>query len=412
MAQSFERRDPDRAAAGRWRALAFLAVALVLAMSTWFSASAVIPQLRGQWDLSNSAAAWLTIAVQLGFVCGALVSSILNLSDIVPPRHVILGGSLGAALANGLLHFASGAAIGIPLRFATGFFLAGVYPPAFKLMSTWFQKGRGTALGILAGAIAVGSAMPHLANGFGGLDWRIVIYATSVLTISGGLISEFAVRDGPFPFPRATFDPRQAGRVFADRGVRLASLGYLGHMWELYAMWAWFLVFFSDELVDRGFQAGSAAAYATFAVIAVGGLGCWLGGILGDRWGRTRTTALMMAVSATCCVLIGLSFGAPAWMVLLIGLIWGFAVIADSAQFSTMVTELSDQSYVGTALTLQLAVGFALTVATIWLIPLLEDVFSWRWAFAFLAPGPVLGVVAMLRLKSLPEASRIAGGRG
>ena len=404
--------DPSEQAAGRWRALLLLAVTLVLSMTTWFSASAVVPQLRAEWDLSDGAAAWLTIAVQLGFVCGALVSSILNLSDVVSPRRAILGGSIGAAGVNGLLLVAGGAAAGVPLRFATGFFLAGVYPPALKLMATWFRKGRGIALGILVGALTVGSAMPHLVNGLGGLDWRVVIYATSTLTLSGGLIAGFAVGEGPFPFPRATFDPGQAGRVFANRGVRLASLGYFGHMWELYAMWAWFLVFFSDELASRGAPAGSAAAYATFAVIGVGGLGCWVGGILGDRWGRTGTTALMMAVSGTCCVLVGLLFGAPAWLVLLVGLVWGFAVVADSAQFSTMVTELADQAYVGTALTLQLALGFTLTIATIWLIPVLEDAFGWWWAFAFLAPGPALGVVAMLRLRSLPEAARIAGGRG
>jgi len=381
-------------------------------MSTWFSASAVIPQLRVQWDLSDSAAAWLTIAVQLGFVCGALASSLLNLSDVVSPRHVILGGAIGAATANGLLVIAGGATAGIPLRFATGFFLAGVYPPAFKLIATWFQKGRGMALGILAGALVVGNAMPHLVNGLGGLDWRMVIYVSSVLTLAGGLVAEFAVKEGPYPFPRASFDPRQAGRVFANRGVRLASFGYFGHMWELFAMYAWFLVFFSDELTTRGVPVGSAAAYATFAVIAIGGLGSWAGGILGDRWGRTRTTALMMVVSGSCAVFIGLLFGAPAWLVLLVSLVSGFAIVADSAQFSTMVTELSDQAYVGTALTLQLAGGFALTIATIWLIPFLENVFGWRWAFAFLALGPALGVVAMLRLKSLPEAARIAGGRG
>ena len=397
---------------GRWRALTLLAITLVLSMSTWFSASAVVPQLRGEWSLSDSATAWLTIAVQLGFVCGALVSSLLNLSDIVSPKHVILGGSLGAATVNGLLEVAGGGAVGIPLRFATGFFLAGVYPPAFKLMSTWFRKGRGTALGILGGGIIVGNAMPHLVNGFGGLDWRVVIYATSALTLAGGLIVEFTVKEGPFPFPRATFDPRQAGRIFANRGVRLASFGYFGHMWELFAMYAWFLVFFSDELAARGATVGSAAAYATFAVIAVGGLGCWVGGILGDRWGRTRTTAAMMAVSGSCAVLVGLLFGSPAWLVLLVSLVWGFAIVADSPQFSTMVTELADQAYVGTALTLQLAGGFALTVATIWLLPFFEDAFGWRWAFAFLALGPALGVLAMLRLKSLPEATRIAGGIG
>ena len=319
---------------------------------------------------------------------------------------------MGAALANVSLEIAGGAAAGVPLRFATGFFLAGVYPPAFKLISTWFREGRGTALGILAGAITVGNAVPHLVNGLGGADWHVVIYATSVLTLGGGLIAEFAVREGPFPFPRATFNPRQAGHVFANRGVRLASFGYFGHMWELFAMYAWFVVFFSEELVGGEASTSSTAAYATFAVIAVGGLGCWVGGVLGDRWGRTKTTALMMGVLGTCCVLVGLLLGSPVWLVLVVSLVWGFAVIADSAQFSTIVTELADQAYVGTALTLQLAVGFAITVPTIWLIPIVEEAFGWRWAFAFLAPGPAFGLLAMVWLRFLPEARRIAGGRG
>lgn len=397
---------------GNFRALSLLALTLVLSMTTWFSASSVIPQLRGEWNLTDGAAAWLTIAVQIGFVAGALFSSLFNVSDIVSPRHVILGGAVGAAAANGLLGVADGPGLGIPLRFATGFFLAGVYPPALKLMSTWFRKGRGNALGILVGALVVGNAMPHLVNGLGGLDWGVVIYTTSVLTLAGGLIAEFAVKEGPFPFPRASFDPRYAGHVFANRGVRLASFGYFGHMWELFAMYAWFLVFFSDALRARGAPVGSAAAYATFAVIATGGVGSWIAGLLGDRWGRTRTAALMLALSATCAVAIGLLFESPTWLVLAVGLVWGFAAVADSAQYSTMVTELADQAYVGTALTLQLAVGFTLTVATIWLIPLLEDFFGWRWAFAFLAPGPLLGMLAMLHLKSSPEAARIAGGLG
>ncbi len=397
---------------GRWSALALLAVTLVLSMTTWFSASAVTPQLREEWDLSSTAAAWLTIAVQLGFVGGALVSSFLNLADVVSPKHVILGGTIGATTANGLLELAGGGDIGMALRFATGFFLAGVYPPALKLMATWFQRDRGLALGILVGAIVLGQAMPHLINGLGGLDWRVVIYTTSALTLAGGLITEFAVREGPHPFPTATFDPTQVWRVFANRGVRLASYGYFGHMWELFAMYAWFLLFFSEALAARGATVGSAAAYATFAVIAVGALGCWVGGIMGDRWGRTRTTALMMAVSGSCCVAIGLLFASATWLLLIVGLVWGFTVVADSAQFSAMVTELADQSYVGTALTLQLAVGFVLTAATIWLIPLIADAFGWRWVFAFLAPGPALGVLAMLRLKSLPESAHLAGGVG
>jgi MFS family permease len=397
---------------GRWRALLLLTVTLVLMMSTWFSASAVIPQLREVWELSPSAAAWLTIAVSLGFVGGAILSSLFNIADLIAPRHVILGGAIGAAVANVLLNVAGGASIAIPLRFATGFFLAAVYPPAFKLMSTWFQKGRGLALGILAGAIVVGNGVPHLINALGGLDWQVVVYATSALTLAGGLITGIAIRQGPYPFPSATFDPRQIVRAFANRGVRLAAIGYMGHMWDLFAMAAWFSVFFADMLENQGATVGSTAAYATFAMFASGGLGCWVGGILAERWSRTKTTTLMMAISASCAVLIGLLFDAPSWLVLVVGLLWGFTVVADSAQFSTMVTELADQAYVGTALTLQQAAGFTITVTTIWLIPLLEISFGWQWAFAFLAPGPIVGILAMLRLRSLPEASRIAGGKG
>lgn len=396
----------------RWRALAILSVTLVLSMSTWFSASAVLPQLRAAWDLSPTAAAWLTIAVQIGFVCGALSSSLLNLADLFSPRHVILGGAVGAAVANALLLTANGPALSIVLRFATGFFLAGVYPPAFKLMSTWYRQGRGMALGVLAGALVTGNGIPHLVNGLGGLDVQTVIYATSALTVAGGLLTEFALQEGPFPFPRATFKPKQAVQVFANRGVRLASLGYVGHMWELFAMYAWFSVFFADALAARGVAAGPAAAYATFSVFVAGGLGCWVGGILADRWGRTKTTMLMMITSGACALLVGFLFGSSPWLLLLLGLVWGFTIVADSAQFSTMVTELADQAYVGTALTLQLAAGFTITVVTIWLIPLMQDTFGWTWAFALLAPGPALGVLVMLRLKSLPEAGRIAGGLG
>jgi MFS family permease len=379
------------------RALTRLAIALTLSMSTWFSASAVIPQLRGEWDLSRGTAAWLTIAVQLGFVAGALLTSVGNLADVLPPHVVILIGSVGAAAANLLLVVSDGPESAIPLRFATGFFLAGVYPPAFKLMATWFRRGRAFALGTLVAAITVGSALPHLVNGIGGLDWQLVIVATSLLTLVGGFIAWRLVPEGPYPFPRAVFDPRQAGQVFRNRGVRLASLGYFGHMWELFAMWAWFLLFFRD---GHG-AGGTEAAYATFAVIGIGAIGCIVGGLLAERIGRAEAAAAAMLVSGTCAIVIGLVVDASTWLLLAFGLVWGFSVIADSALFSTLVTEYADQAYVGTALALQLAIGFALTAATIWLIPILEDDFGWKWAFAFLAPGPLLGVLAMLRLSSL-----------
>jgi MFS family permease len=378
------------------RALALLAAALVLCMTTWFSASAVLPQLRDEWHLSSTGRAWLTIAVQLGFVAGALLSSVLNLSDVVDPRWVIAGGAFGAAVANALLLTADGPGSALPLRAATGFFLAGVYAPALKLMATWFVRGRGVALGTLVGALTLGSATPHLVNGLGGLDWHVVIVVTSLLTLAGGVLVLVWVEHGPYPFPRAPFDPHQVRRVFANRGVRLASLGYFGHMWELYACWTWFLVFAAERL----FASGTAAAFATFAVIGAGAIGCWAGGVLGDRWGRPETTAAAMVASGACAFAIGTVANVSTALALAVALVWGFTVVADSAQFSTLVTEQADQSYVGTALTLQLALGFTLTVATIWLVPVWERAVGWTWAFAFLAPGPALGVAAMLRLRA------------
>lgn len=399
--------DPN----GRFLPLGLLTLALVLGISTWFSATAVIPQLAEAWDLSATAQAWLTISVVLGFVIGALVSSVLNVADRVRPQVVMLVGAWGASLANFGLIMVDDALSGILLRLLTGFFLAGVYPPSFKLISTWFRRGRGMALGLLAAGIILGNALPHLANALGGVDWRNVIYATSIMSAVGGAVA-YLVKDGPFPFPVSAFDPRQVGLVFSNRGVRLASIGYFGHMWELFAMAAWFLVFFRDHLAAVAQEPLPMAAFVTFAAIAMGSVGSWLGGIVADRWGRTKFTISMLAISGACSITIGLFFDGVTWPIVVIGLIWGLTVVADSAQFSAMVTETGDQSYVGTALTMQMAIGFTISAATIWLVPLFEQIVTWRWAFSILAIGPIVGIAAMIRLRGLPEARRIAGGLG
>ena len=385
-----------------------MAVALILGMSTWFSATAVVPQLRELWDLSSGEAAALTIAVQLGFVAGALVSAAGTVADVFSSRWVIVAGAVGASLANAGLAATDDPSVAITLRFVTGFFLAGVYPPALKLIATWFQVRRGRALGILVGALTIGSALPHLVNAAGGLDWRVVVFATSLLTMVGAVVVGTFVREGPYPFPRATFNPTHITRVFQQREVRLASLGYFGHMWELYAMWAWFLVFFTDALGREGSAGSSKAAVATFAVIGIGAFGCWAGGLLGDVWSRAKTTAAMMAASGTCAAISAVFHDGPVPLLLVVGLVWGFSVVGDSAQFSTLVTEFADQTYVGTALTLQLALGFTLTVGTIWLIPLVEEAVGWGWALGMLAAGPALGVITMLRLAPTEERSRKA----
>ena len=398
---------------GRWVVLHWLGLATLLSMTTWFSATAVVPQLTDQWGLSAAHGAGLTLAVQLGFVAGAIISAAANLADLVRPPTMMLYGAIGAATANGLLLLAPGPGSAIVLRFLTGACLAAVYPPALKQMATWFRAGRGTALGLMVGALTVGSATPHLVNGLGGADWRTVIAATSALTALGGLVAATRVPEGPFPFARATFDPRQLGVVVRDRGERLASLGYFGHMWELYAMWAWFAVFIADALADRdGAGATTAAALITFVVIGSGAIGCAAGGVLGDRWGRTKSTMLAMALSGSAAITVGLLRDGPLWALLAVSVVWGVTVIADSAQFSTIVTEVADQRYVGTALTLQLAAGFTLTGLTIVLVPLARDALTWQWAFAVLAPGPFLGIWAMNRLRRSPLTAQIAGGRG
>ncbi len=401
------------APAGRWGQLAVLALSMVLSMTTWFSATAVLPQLREEWDLSTAASSWLTISVQLGFVAGAVVSAALNLSDLIAPRRLILIGAAGAASANLVLLVAAGPGLALPARFSTGAFLALVYPPALKEMSTWFRAGRGLALGVMVGALTLGSAMPHLVNGLGGARWRAVVVVTSIATLAGGLLAALGTRDGPYPFPKGTFRPRQMATTIRHRGVRLASLGYFGHMWELYAMWAWFAAFFADTMAVKG-RADSAATVSvvTFLVIGSGAIGCVLGGIFGDGWGRTRITAAAMAVSGACALTIGWIRHGPLWITVAVGMIWGVTVVADSAQFSAMVTEVGDQAYVGTAVTLQLAAGFVLTVATIWLVPEVRDAVGWDWAFVLLVPGPVLGVAAMRRLRESEYAPHIAGGRG
>jgi predicted MFS family arabinose efflux permease len=397
--------------AHRWRALVWLALTSLLGMSTWFSGTAVIGPLREVWALTPAQASWLTIAVQLGFVTGALVSALTNLVDLVPARALLVLSAIAAAAANAGFSMASGPALGLPLRFLTGVCLAGVYPTGMKLMATWFRADRGRALGIMVGSLTLGSAAPHLVRGFSvSYDWRAVVMATSWLTLAGALVGWLAVREGPYPFPRAKFDPTQAGRVLHDRGVRLACIGYFGHMWELYAMWGWVAVFLSDVLARHGSSAR--APLWAFGAIGIGLFGSWWAGAYSDRVGRTTSAALAMAISCACSLAIGFAASGPEWLVLGIALVWGASVVADSAQFSTMVTELAEPAYVGTALTLQLALGFTLTVATLWLVPLFRAHWGWTSAFALLAPGPAIGIVAMLRLRGLPEARRLAGGRG
>ncbi len=385
-------------------------------MSLWFSASAVVPELTEAWALDSGSAAWLTMSVQLGFVAGALLSGLTTLADVVNPRTLVAYSALlGAAATAGIAAFVSGAPTAIGLRFVTGMALAGVYPPGMKIMAGWFREGRGRAIGILVGALTVGSAAPHLLRVAGGIgDWRLVLYLSAGLSVAGALIAILGLRSGPYEAPAAPFDPRAIGRMLRDRPTMLANAGYVGHMWELYAVWTWIPLYLAASFARDGipYTTPRLAGLLAFATLAIGGLGAWVAGLAADRAGRTSVTSLSMAISGACCLTAGLVFGAPLWLVAPFCLLWGFAIVADSAQFSTCVTELAEPSYVGTALTLQTAVGFLLTTVTIRLLPVWQARWGWAWAFAPLALGPALGTAAMLRLRRRPEARRLAGGRG
>jgi len=389
----------------RWTALVLLSAALLLGMSLWFAVSAVAPQIAREWKLTESTTAWLTLAVQIGFVAGTLASALLNLPDVISARHLFAVCAFAGAAVNAILAWtmhSGGPAIA--LRFATGMFLAGVYPPAMKVIATWFRVGRGFALGVLVGALTLGKASPYLVNAVGSSSWRVNVSFASVLAVAGGLIV-LLLRDGPYALPNQPFDFSQVTSVYRNRGVRLANFGYFGHMWELYAMWTWAPAMFRAALSPRLAEVGS------FIVIGSGAAGCIAAGLLADRVGRTIVASAAMAISGVCCIIIGFVFGRSEYALLAIAVIWGASVVADSAQFSACVTELGDPRYIGTALTMQTCIGFLITTLTIRLLPLLVDAVGWRYAFAFLAPGPFLGIVAMLRLRSLPEAAKIAGGK-
>jgi MFS family permease len=393
--------------------IAIIAFCQVMAMALWFSASAIVPALTAEFHLSAFAQAALTSGVQAGFVIGCLASAVFGLADRLDPRRFFAVAAVIGAAANLLLLAVDPASpAALALRVVTGICMAGIYPVGMKLAATWAKGDMGLMVGILVGALTLGSAAPHLFNAFGGMQWRIPLVTASASALVAAALIGFA-GIGPNRAPAPRFDPGAALTAWRDVPLRLANLGYLGHMWELYAMWAWIGVFFSASfaLTLPADVAPVAAKLAAFATIAVGAIGSVGAGLLADRLGRTTLTIAAMTVSGTCAATIGFMFGGAPGPLVALALVWGVSIVADSAQFSASIAELADRARVGTMLTVQTALGFTLTLATIHLMPYLVDALGWRYAFLPLAIGPALGVWAMARLRANPRSSVLAGGR-
>ncbi len=389
------------------RSITLLLIAEVAGMSLWFVSAAILPEMIQESAISPSRQAALSSSVQLGFVAGALISAILGVADRYDPRRVFAISAVCAALANAVLLVAEpGGNMAIAARFLTGALLAGVYPVGMKIAVGWGDRDRGLLVGSLVGALTLGNALPHLISLGGGSDWRFTVIVASMICAIAGVLC-LAVALGPHHSTAARFDPGVITQAWTNRRVRLAYLGYFGHMWELFSMWAWIgaATAISYKLTMPEADALWLARLTAFCAIAIGGLACIPAGYWADRIGKAEVAAIAMIVSSVSAITTAFTFGGPAWLTFAVVMVWGVSVIPDSAQFSALVADASPPEHAGSLMTFQTAIGFALTFFTVQITPVAADAFGWPVVLAAMAAGPLLGIIAMLQLRAMGPAS-------
>jgi len=390
-----------------------VSAAVLLCSSTWFSGTAIVPNLKAVWALTDSQSAWLTIAVQLGFITGTFAYAALNLADRFNARRVFFVSAVAGAAFNACFGLLTNQLAGaVAFRFLTGLTLAGVYPVAMKIIASWFNTGLGWRLGVLVGALTLGTASPYLIRAIGAqFNWRSLVIVASASSLVGGVLMITAVTDGPYLKARAAFDTRMLFKVFREKRFRFTALGYFGHMWELYAFWSLVSFYLAERLKDSHSDRGPMLPLLSFATVGAGAAGCVAGGLISKLSGERKVALFSLIVSGTMCLLSGVAFQLPVWLLATYVIVWGVFVVSDSPQFSALAARYCPPEYTGTALTVQNGIGFAVTVVSIQLLPILSSSVGWNRALVFLGIGPALGAYFMTRLGWLESPDRIGSTR-
>lgn len=366
--------------------------------SLWFVGNAILPDIQKTVDIQTNSTGNITSVVQLGFIAGTLVFAIFSIADRFSSAKVFFVSSVVAGLSNVLIIWFANNLSGLyTLRFVTGFFLAGIYPVGMKIAADWFEKDLGKALGLLVGALVLGTAFPHLLrSSLYSLPWKQVLIFTSLFALTGGLLILLFVGEGPFKKPTTRFQLSVMFQIFRSADFRAAAFGYFGHMWEIYALWASAPIIFS--FYNSGHHYAMNVPLWSFIIIAAGGFGCIAGGYISQKVGSSRVAFVALVTSGLCCLSSMVFFQLPMAIFVLVTILWGVMVAADSPQFSTLVAKTAIPEYKGTALTIVTCIGFAITIVSIQFLTYLQNWMKTDSLFVLLAPGPLIGLLFLFRL--------------